>query len=83
MASSGRRRSGSEEDYQATIDSIARSAQRVSELEEAKADLSPSDPRARELSKAVEAEADNMERDSEAQHAIVEQSAGDAPPRDN
>jgi hypothetical protein len=83
MADSGRKRAASEGDYQATIDSIARSAERVTELEEEKAELSPSDPRARELTSAVESEVDKMERDSEAQSSLVDEAASEERGRPN
>ena len=83
MSDSGRKRAASEGDYQATVNSIARSAERVTELEEEKAQLSPSDPRARELTTAVEAEVDKMERDSDAQRSLVDEAASEERGRPN
>lgn len=83
MASSGRSPERVAEDYRATVDSVVRSAERVRELEEAKAELSPSDPRARELADAVKSEVDELERDAEAQDALVDEAAGDEPSRNN
>lgn len=83
MSSSDRRPSGGEGDYQATTDSIAHSAEKVEELEAEKAKLSPSDPRARELTHALESEVEKMERDGDAQRALVEEASSDEPSRQN
>jgi hypothetical protein len=83
MASSGRSPERVQEDYRATVDSVARSAEHVRELEAAKAELAPSDPRTRELTDAVETEVDEMERDAEAQEALVDEAGGEEPSRNN
>lgn len=82
MTESGRP-SGEDGHFRATTDSIARSAERVAELEEEKSQLSPSDPKARELTSEVESEVERMDRDTDVQRSLVDEAAGDRPARRN
>jgi hypothetical protein len=61
-----------DEDFKATADSIASTAERVAAIETEKQSLSPDDPRAKMLAIEVEALVDEMDRESAIQRALTE-----------
>lgn len=66
------------EDFKATAQDVAHDARQIEQIEQAKAELDPADPEARELSARAEELAERLHHKTLAQQDLAETAAADA-----